>query len=131
MPINKAWLTVQEKSREIFMVNSLVSCPARLACAENGDNGILCEQEGSRRSGQAGASGWIDRGSTMNHAWKHVLPRQARSPEDSGAELMPAVQADRIDEESRDAERETPATHEHMQDLYRLIPLQVSLRHGR
>jgi hypothetical protein len=67
----------------------------------------------------------------MNHAWKRVLPRQARSPEDSEAELMPGVQADRIDEESRDAERETPATHEHMQDLYRLIPLQFSLRHGR
>ncbi|HEX6519241.1 MAG TPA: hypothetical protein VF070_04390 [Streptosporangiaceae bacterium] len=67
----------------------------------------------------------------MNHAWKRVPPRQARSPEQADAEVMPGVQADRIDEESRDAERETPATHEHMQDLYRLIPLQFSLRHGR
>lgn len=67
----------------------------------------------------------------MDHAWKRVPPRQARSPEDSEAELMPGVQADRVDEESRDAERETPATHEHMQDLYRLIPLQLSLRQGR
>lgn len=67
----------------------------------------------------------------MNHAWKRVRPGQVRSSEQADAEVMPGVQADRIDEESRNAERETPATHEHLQDLYRLIPLQLSLRHGR
>ena len=67
----------------------------------------------------------------MNHAWKRVRPGLASTPDVAEAELMPGVQEDRIDQESRDAERETPATHEHMQDLYRLIPLQLSLRHGR